>query len=426
MSIQAFSPAYFPAPQPVPMDVDCSVNSFKENESLPTASFSIGFDPVMLWSALRYGEGTPKEIGQVIEEDDPDIFSSISNLTEEQLFSIFSGEIAVEEEAIQLQMKQKLAALYAMSLCESRYNEMTVTLEKRKNSYFILSEKENFQRLIDQATEILSEKPAMILEEYQDYLCNLGKIAGEIVATLNLFQYIDPEVHSRVKTLIEKTVDGNGIPLFPRSKESFGIFCQNLTIARNEESQLKALRASLLQRTQQIREVLPSFYANETAMIAPQDRKSLLDNEAVLFWKIGTQILDNAFRETFDTNKLNGVYRLPDLEKAVKKASKLPGYQHLNWKALTKGPILRLPEQYLHEVWFDFLGSPDIMDMQDFMSRLLRSLPEETFQQLKTALRSSQDKKETLLHALSAHIKSQYRGPITFQMLKNLTRKRNF
>ncbi len=386
-------------------------------EEKKTAERSPSLDVEGICNAILFGSDIdiPALNVDVLITQYPDILPLISQHSKKDLMQIFNICTSQYQLDQQSKIKRTILVLYSESLRNSSTNEMIKDLEKNVSSYLNLSQKKRFHELIYEASCALAEKK----QEPQVQIRTLAELTMKINQLLMLFSYIDFENQERIENLYTYTRNHGGITLFPNCKRDFPTLCQYLNTCQNERVELSKLQKELLLKSTQLREQVKSFYIASNPPLFFPEREHFYKIYAIPFWETGAQLLESAFRATFQEKRERKIY-LPDaFVAAVRKISRKDPFKSLTFNALLYGTSQELPQQFVHEIWLEFLGEENpTADIGDFMRYVLNKLPEAAFQKLMADLKTAADRKQMIFNTTIIHLRKQIRGRMTLMSLK--------
>ncbi len=383
------------------------------------------FDVDGLYNLILFGlldDLLPPQVAISIVEMNPEILSSLCHYGSKELVAIFQthmNELPILKED-QKEVLRTLDILYTLSLRNSSFNKTTETLEREIQNHLEKCKPENFQALIGKARVVLAQPLKGDVEGIRRQLSEKAHVMGQISQLVDLYYLADPMVCDRVIQIYTNTVDFYGRPIFPNCKKHFGKLCQSLEVNRNARGQLLELRKELLRKSQELRMKLSALLQPSAA----GPREKLLENNSVLFWQAGAELLAKAFKTTFDEKLKRRVYTPSQFFQAVNAASRMDNaYRQYSHSNLYHFGFDSVPERFVMQAWLNFLERPDDADVNDLMRLFLQQIPENTFQKLKQDLNTSPDKKKTVLDALYEYLTTQFRGKVTFISLKAWVQK---
>jgi hypothetical protein len=130
------------------------------------------------------------------------------------------------------------------SLINSSYNGVVLTLEENIVKYLASSKKEQFQSLINSAQKLSSQSTQMGIENQRNQICVLNDMIAKITEALKLFYYVEEDSKECIEMLAAE-IDGFGNQSYPLCRRHFKTLYQNLSILKNEKSELASLQKSI-------------------------------------------------------------------------------------------------------------------------------------------------------------------------------------
>jgi len=293
--------------------------------------------------------------------------------------------------------------LYAMSLENGRFGNITISLEENIVNYINQSTKEALQTIVNTAANLVSQPHKTTLAEIEYQKSNLSKISSKIGEALNLFCYIDKHYQKPISILIAQAK-------YPTCKKYFAQLQQNLQTSLYERDQLQIVNREVLTQLAQLTALAKPLYEAIPSKQLPRDKEIFFLGNYELFWNVGVKIIGDAFIETFKLAR-NSQFRLPkELKDALIAATRL----ELKWNGYQLAYLLKNADTisekaFISNVWTKFSDN----DPEDLMRKYLFTLPNDKFETLKTQIKNS----ENPMQMMESTFLKELRTKLTFLTL---------
>lgn len=383
---------------------------------------SLAYDPALLCGTiyLELLDGIqPRQAADQIVRLSPEILFELSAQEPQNLVKAVKDHIAISEYSKE-QHRNILSAvliLYSTSLMNSSFGENAKSLERsevraRRNqggkSELCLmlerSEKPHAAALIREANTILGAQIPPTIEGMKGKITAINKIIDAINHFQNLFYYHIPSNRARFENIFAYS------NLFPNCQRLFPLLMQNLSILQQEKSELLDLRRALHEQTLALQEQVSALHAPRFQKL-PEPREQLLEHQAVLLWEAGAELLEGGLKNVFLDKRKYKTYIPDPFRVAINEASRTHEFGQLTFNNLLANRIGRLPPKFVSDVWDRFRGERSrIVDISDLMRHIIGRLSDPAFKQLETDLKTSEDKKKTVLTALGQYFNGEFRG----------------
>lgn len=176
------------------------------------------------------------------------------------------------------------------------------------------------------------------------------------------------------------------------------------------------LRSQLSQKIFAIQQKGAILHAPSTEVLS-EERENFLDHQARLVWDAGAQILHDALKQIFIDKQRYRNYVPDDFFAAMKSASKGEFYGYSFPECASVLPR-EFPPKFVAQVWDVYLGNKGD-EISDFMRHVISKLPEDTFKELITELKYSENKKSTITSIINRYFRDQFRGSLNMISLKH-------
>ena len=387
----------------------------REPESLP-------YDPAPLCGAiyLELLDGRqPRLAADQIVRNFPDILLSLAGLSPQQVVDLVKHHIALSEyeRNQQRNILTTVLILYSTSLVNSSIGEGAKRLERSELSarpdrgekselrvMLELSEKPHAAALIRKAREVLHARVQPDMQGLQGQIGVINQATDAVNTFLNLFFYHAPSNRERFENLFTYSNQ------FPNCGRLFPRLMQNLNICQHEYGELVALRRELHAQTMDLQARIGDLQAPRVQKL-PESREQMLEHQTVLLWEAGAELLEEGLKNVFLDKRKYRAYIPDPFRDAINTASRPQEFRAFNFNTLLANRIDRFPPKFVCAVWDHYRGEKSrIIDISDLMRHIIGSLPEPFFKQLEADLKTSEDKKKTLITALHQYFRAEFRG----------------
>ncbi len=287
---------------------------------------------------------TPRDCINLTLQEFPDLLYQITSYSYEEFLALFPEK----EHSFQT----TLGIFYMTALLESPNRQKIFDLEKNIELWLPMTNQSAMHSLIEQATILLAtcQDPDMDL-------------LAQIETTLGLFIYLDPEINAWTRNLYSFAKDDDDRDwLFPNCRTYFDEFDSNLRNCTSKQQKLKEMHENLVEQ----------FFSDD----------------AKCLYQVGAVFLTDCLQRTLQSQDLP-----ESLIRAITKASRKPGFEHLHFDALTRQK--EIPEKFVYEVSKNYLNK----DFSYLITFLIDHLDDSL---LVEALKSS-DRNTIILNMLNHH-----------------------
>lgn len=372
----------------------------------------VAFDPGPLCGAisLELSDGhTPRSAAEQILGQHPDFPLTLVHLDKEQLVTWVQNHFLISQypEKQHKEILTTVLILYSTSLINSSIGESAKKLARDLPGMVSFTDKASVTAMIKRAKEVLA------LRDDQRSLESVGRLTEHINHYLNLFFYHDSVNRRRFENVYTYSDQ------FPTCRRYFPLLVQNLEICRSEYDELVTLRAQLLQQTIALQKQAVLALPSRRVQRLPEAREKMLEHQAVLLWDAGAELLKLGLITIFSEKRMFKTFVPQDLVNSINAVSRRE-FRGYSFNDLVRNGTNQLPPRFISEVWGDYLGpNSPIQDIADLMRLLIGKLPDAMFKQLETDLKTSEDKKGTVLNAINQYFTTQFRGSVTLIKLKH-------